>query len=54
LVENKSEKGIVITDGVGFHGIMSDFIAEAAKQFDKVIIYSGYQLVLFNKVNRKG
>jgi hypothetical protein len=31
--------GIVITDGVIF--IMSDFIAEAAKQFDKVIIYSG-------------
>jgi hypothetical protein len=32
---------------------MSDFIAEAAKQFDKVIIYSGYQLVLFQKLIEK-
>jgi hypothetical protein len=35
--------------GLVFVFIMSDFIAEAAKQFDKVIIYSGYQLVLFRK-----
>lgn len=34
--------GIVITDGVGFRNfIMSDFIAEATKQFDSVILYSG-------------
>jgi hypothetical protein len=40
--------GIVITDGVGFRNfIMSDFIAEAAKQFDKVIIYSGLPISAF-------
>jgi hypothetical protein len=34
--------GIVITDGVGFRNfIMSDFIAEATKQFDAITIYSG-------------
>jgi hypothetical protein len=34
--------GIVITDGVGFRNfVMSDFIAEAAQQFDEIIIYSG-------------
>jgi hypothetical protein len=40
--------GIVITDGVGFRNfIMSDFIAEAVKQFDKVIIYSGLPINAF-------
>ncbi|MDQ6472094.1 hypothetical protein RB619_15685 [Flavobacterium sp. LHD-80] len=34
--------GIVITDGVGFRNfVMSDFLAEAVSQFDKIIIYSG-------------
>jgi len=34
--------GVVITDGVGFRNfVMSDFIAEATDQFDKIIIYSG-------------
>ncbi len=34
--------GIVITDGVGFRNfVMSDFIVEAALQFEKIIIYSG-------------
>lgn len=34
--------GIVITDGVGFRNyVMSDFITEALKQFDKIVIYSG-------------
>lgn len=34
--------GIVITDGVGYRNfVMSDFITEAVKQFDKIIIYSG-------------
>ncbi|MEA9413095.1 CDP-glycerol glycerophosphotransferase family protein [Flavobacterium sp. PL02] len=34
--------GIVITDGVGFRNfVMSDFISEAVKQFDEIIIYSG-------------
>lgn len=34
--------GIVITDGVGFRNfVMSNFIAEAVIQFDKIIIYSG-------------
>lgn len=40
--------GIVITDGVGFRNfIMSDFIAEAAKQFDRVTIYSGLPISAF-------
>ena len=34
--------GIVITDGVGYRNfIMSNFISEAAKIFDAIIIYSG-------------
>jgi hypothetical protein len=34
--------GVVITDGVGFRNfVMSDFLAEAISQFDKIIIYSG-------------
>jgi len=34
--------GIVITDGVGYRNfVMSDFITEAVKQFDEIIIYSG-------------
>ncbi|MBF7090615.1 hypothetical protein IUY40_03545 [Flavobacterium sp. ALJ2] len=34
--------GVVITDGVGFRNfVMSDFIAEALKQFDKIVVYSG-------------
>jgi len=34
--------GIVITDGVGYRNfVMSDFITEAVKEFDKIIIYSG-------------
>jgi len=34
--------GIVITDGVGYRNfVMSNFITEAMKQFDKIIIYSG-------------
>lgn len=33
--------GVVITDGVGFRNfVMSDFIKETVKQFDKVVIYS--------------
>jgi hypothetical protein len=43
--------GIVITDGVGFRNfIMSDFIAEVAKQFDSVTIYSGLPLHAFDVV----
>jgi len=34
--------GVVITDGVGFRNfVMSDFLGEAAQEFDKIIIYSG-------------
>ena len=33
--------GIVITDGVGFRNfILSDFLSEAEKQFDEVVILS--------------
>jgi hypothetical protein len=40
--------GVVITDGVGFRNfIMSDFIAEATKQFDSVTLYSGLPISAF-------
>jgi hypothetical protein len=43
--------GIVITDGVGFRNfIMSDFINEAAQQFDAITIYSGLPLPAYDKV----
>jgi hypothetical protein len=33
--------GVVITDGVGFRNfIASDFLTEAEKTFDKVVIFS--------------
>lgn len=40
--------GVVITDGVGFRNfIMSDFITEAAIQFDAIFIYSGLPTTAF-------
>lgn len=40
--------GVVITDGVGFRNfIMSDFITEAAIQFDAIFIYSGLPRAAF-------
>ena len=43
--------GIVITDGVGFRNfVMSNFITEAADQFDSVIIYSGLPKSAFREV----
>jgi hypothetical protein len=43
--------GIVITDGVGFRNfVMSDFIAEATQQFDKVIIYSGLPISAYHSI----
>ena len=42
------KQGIVITDGVGFRNfIMSDFIKEAAQQFDIITIYSGLPISAF-------
>ena len=47
--------GIVITDGVGFRNfIMSDFIAEASKQFDSVILYSGLPISAYDSVSQSG
>ncbi len=44
--------GIVITDGVGFRNfILSDFIFEAKKNFDAVIIYSCIPASTFQKYN---
>ena len=44
--------GVVITDGVGFRNfIMSDFLAEAVNQFDKIIIYSGLPKSCYPKLN---
>jgi hypothetical protein len=44
--------GIVITDGVGYRNfVMSDFITEATKQFDKIIIYSGLPESCYQKLN---
>ena len=43
--------GIVITDGVGFRNfIMSDFIGEAALQFDSITIYSGLPISAFHSI----
>ena len=47
--------GIVITDGVGFRNfIMSDFIAEATKQFDSVTLYSGLPRSAYDAVSQSG
>jgi len=44
--------GIVITDGVGFRNfIMSDFIVEAASEFDKIFIYSGLPKSCYSNLN---
>jgi hypothetical protein len=43
--------GIVITDGVGFRNfIMSDFIVEAAQQFDTITIYSGLPISAYSGI----
>lgn len=43
--------GIVITDGVGFRNfIMSDFIVEASKEFEKITIYSGLPSGAFHSI----
>ena len=45
--------GIVITDGVGFRNfIMSDFIDEATKQFDSVILYSGLPISAYESISQ--
>jgi hypothetical protein len=47
--------GIVITDGVGFRNfIMSDFIAEATKQFDSVTLYSGLPISAYTAISQSG
>lgn len=44
--------GVVITDGVGFRNfIMSDFIFEAKKSFDTVIIYSCIPIDVYSQYN---
>jgi hypothetical protein len=44
--------GVVITDGVGFRNfIMSDFLKEAAQQFDSVIVYSGLPKSAYQSIN---
>jgi hypothetical protein len=44
--------GLVITDGVGFRNyIMSDFLSEAQKQFDEIIIFSGLPKSCFDGFN---
>lgn len=43
--------GIVITDGVGFRNfIMSDFITEATREFDSVILYSGLPISAYDSI----
>jgi hypothetical protein len=43
--------GIVITDGVGFRNfVMSDFLKEAALEFDAVTIYSGLPITAYPKI----
>lgn len=42
---------IVITDGVGYRNfVMSDFITEAAQQFDSITIYSGLPISAFKTI----
>lgn len=44
--------GIVITDGVGFRNfIMSDFIAEATREFDSVTLYSGLPMSAYASIS---
>lgn len=44
--------GIVVTDGVGYRNfLLSTFIEKAAKQFDKVIIYSGLPKECYKHIN---
>lgn len=44
--------GLVITDGVGYRNyIMSDFLREAQKQFDEIIIFSGLPNSYFDDFN---
>ena len=44
--------GIVITDGVGFRNfVMSDFVTEASKQFEEIIIYSGLPKSCYSSFN---
>lgn len=45
--------GIVITDGVGFRNfIMSDFIDEATRAFDSVILYSGLPISAYESISQ--
>lgn len=45
--------GIVITDGVGFRNfIMSEFLSEAALQFESITIYSGLPKSAYNSVSK--
>ncbi|MHA6279861.1 CDP-glycerol glycerophosphotransferase family protein [Salinimicrobium sp. CAU 1759] len=47
----KSTLGIVITDGVGFRNfILSDFLVEAEIQFDRVVIYSGLPVEIYEGI----
>ena len=52
-VSSKKIIGIVIVDGVGYRNyILSDFISEAIRQFEKVVIYSGLPLEVFSNLPR--
>ncbi|MFV8342107.1 hypothetical protein [Flavobacterium sp. XS2P39] len=43
--------GIVITDGVGYRNfIMSNFLTEAAQQFDSVTLYSGLPISAYDNI----
>lgn len=49
MQNKKSKLAIVITDGVGFRNyVLSDFLNEASKAFDEVIIFSGLPKSSFN------
>ena len=50
--KNSGKLGLVITDGVGYRNfVLSNFLPEAVKNFEEVIIYSGLPGEIYN-VNR--
>ena len=55
--ENKKSSkilGLVITDGVGYRNFyLSNFLPEAIKQFDRIVIFSGLPASIYNNLQNK-
>lgn len=49
---NNKSIGVVITDGVGFRNfILSDFISEAKKEFNTIVIFSCLPISAYDSFN---